>query len=86
MAVQVVGRTRIVSDRSEHRAMSVGQGAWVVSFLPGRTLSTEQAVAAIQIAEVAGELAMLTPLLGLTPLEAIGYAMWPLMFRLREGR
>ncbi|WP_162473341.1 hypothetical protein [Nocardia nova] len=49
----------------------------MVSFLPGRTLTTQQAVAALQIAEMTGELARLTPFVGLTPLEAVGFAMWP---------
>jgi len=76
MSVQVVDNQRIVSDRSDHHARSVGDGGWVVSFLPGRTLTLEQAVAAMQVAEVVGELAKLTHLLGLTPLEAVGHAVW----------
>jgi hypothetical protein len=81
MSVQVVNGARVISDRCDHQARSVGQGGWVVSFLPGRTLSQEQAVAALQFAEFvcgAGESARM---LGLTTREAVHFALaeptWP---------
>ncbi|NNH72982.1 hypothetical protein HLB23_24500 [Nocardia uniformis] len=72
MSVHVVDRTRIVSDRSGHEATSVGQDAWVVSFLPGRTLTAAQALAAIQIADIVADVETLTRPIGLTALEAVG--------------
>jgi len=81
MAVQVVHGSVMSADRTSHHARSVGDESWAVSYLPGRTLSTEQAVVAMQIAEVASDLERLTPILGLTPLEAIGHVLWPLFFR-----
>jgi hypothetical protein len=85
MAVQVIGSSLITSDRTRHQARCVGEGNWVVSYLPGRTLTCEQSVAAIRVAEevtpmirtigeFAGEL-------GLTAIEAVGMAarecQWP---------
>ncbi len=74
MAIHVTG-TLITSDQTNHSARSVGQTRWVVSYLPGRTVGIEQAVAALRIAEVVDELTALTRLLALTPCEAIGQAM-----------
>ncbi len=74
MAVQVIGPL-VVSDRTAHRARSVGQGGWVVSYLPGRTVDQEAAVGAIVIAEVAAELAAMAGPLGLTAGEALGLAL-----------
>ena len=51
MAVHVIGSSLMTSDRTPHRARSVGQEGWVVSYLPGRTLTCAQAVAALQVAE-----------------------------------
>ncbi|MGV9832930.1 hypothetical protein ACWDUL_01815 [Nocardia niigatensis] len=74
MTIQVF-ESLITSDRTRHRARSVGQGGWVVSWLPGRTITLDQAVAAIQLAEVVAAVTDLTNCLGLTPCEAIGQAM-----------
>ncbi|NNH75661.1 hypothetical protein HLB23_38415 [Nocardia uniformis] len=74
MTIQVL-EPLITSDQTQHRARSVGHGGWVVSWLPGRTITLDQAVAAIQLAEVAAALSDLTKCLGLTPCEAIGQAM-----------
>ncbi|MBF6238693.1 hypothetical protein IU474_16715 [Nocardia otitidiscaviarum] len=74
MAIHVI-ESLIRSDQTEHCARSVGQGAWVVSWLPGRTVTTEQAVAAVQLAEAVADLTDLARCLGLTPREAIGQAM-----------
>ncbi|MFE7802796.1 hypothetical protein [Nocardia sp. NPDC057440] len=69
----------MTSDLTSHSARSVGQENWVVSYLPGRTLTCAQAVAALQVAEVVptlldtvGELA---DEVGLTALEAVGMAV-----------
>ncbi|MEU2256364.1 hypothetical protein [Nocardia xishanensis] len=69
----------MTSDLTPHRARSVGQESWVVSYLPGRTLTCAQAVAALRVAEVVptlldtvGELA---DEVGLTALEAVGMAV-----------
>lgn len=85
MAVQVIGSSLMTSDRTRHQARCVGQGNWVVSYLPGRTLTCEQSVAAIRAAEevtpmvsVIGDYA---EELGLTPSEIFGMAAvecsWP---------
>lgn len=80
MAVHVIGSSLMTSDLSPHRARSVGQESWVVSYLPGRTLTGPQAIAAMQVADV------VPPLLaaigafadeaGLTPLEAVSLVVW----------
>ncbi|MEV0294290.1 hypothetical protein [Nocardia sp. NPDC050710] len=69
----------MTSDLTPHRARSVGLESWVVSYLPGRTLTCAQAVAAMQVAEVVptllnsvGEFA---DEVGLTALEAVGMAI-----------
>lgn len=73
MTIQVF-KSQITSDQTQHHARSVGVGGWVVSWLPGRTISIEQAVAAIQLAEAVAGLAALAALLGLSPCEAVGKA------------
>lgn len=75
MAVQVVGRSLMTSDQTPHQARSVGTGGWVVSFLPGRTLTLEQATAALQAAEAVAAVRSLANRVGLTPLETVGLAM-----------
>ncbi len=75
MAVQVVGRSVMTSDQTQHQARSVGSGGWVVSFLPGRTLTIEQATAAMQAAEAIAFVRSLADQVGLTTLEAVGLAM-----------
>ncbi|MFI5781229.1 hypothetical protein [Nocardia sp. NPDC051570] len=74
MSVQV-DQAWIVSDRSAHRAKSVGMGGWAVSFLPGRTLTKEQAIRAIQIAEMVTATAELAQDVGLTAIEAVQLAV-----------
>ncbi|MVU82348.1 hypothetical protein GPX89_34585 [Nocardia sp. ET3-3] len=44
--------------------------------MPGRTITTEQAVAAIQLAEAVGVLEGLARTLGLTPCEVVGNVMF----------
>jgi len=75
VAVQVVGRSLMTSDQTPHQARSVGLGGWVVSFLPGRTLTLEQAAAALQAAEAVAAVRALACTVGLTPLETVGLAM-----------
>lgn len=75
MSVQVVNRVRVISDRSAHHAKTVGDGRWVVSYLPGRTVSLEQAVAAVQFAEFVCEAAEFARLIGLTTREAVYYVL-----------
>ncbi|MEV5839122.1 hypothetical protein [Nocardia sp. NPDC052112] len=75
MAVQVIGRSLMTSDQTEHQAKSVGAGGWVVSFLPGRTLTIEQAMAAMQAAEAVAVVGMLADQVGLTTLETVGLAI-----------
>jgi hypothetical protein len=75
----------MVSDITRHQAKSVGDGNWVVSYLPGRTLTTPQSVAALRAAEEARRImdavGPLAAQVGLTALEAIGLAAagcdWP---------
>ncbi|GAA5047431.1 hypothetical protein GCM10023318_13970 [Nocardia callitridis] len=75
MAVQVIGLSLMTSDQTEHQAKSVGSGGWVVSFLPGRTLTIEQATAALQAAEAAAAVRMLSGQVGLTAMETVGLAI-----------
>ncbi|GAB4589742.1 hypothetical protein [Nocardia sp. IFM 10818] len=74
MAVQVVGQSLMTSDLTPHQAKSVGAGGWVVSFLPGRTLTTEQATAALQAAEAVAAVNVLAGRVGLTAMETVGLA------------
>ncbi|MGX1778572.1 hypothetical protein ACWIGW_41150 [Nocardia brasiliensis] len=71
----------MTSDQTTHQARSVGDGNWVVSFLPGRTLTIKQATAAMQAAEVVTWVAALTAQIGLTVAEATAMATqasaWP---------
>lgn len=64
----------IRSDMTDHHALPAGQGFWAVSYLPGRILSTEQAVTAIEIAGYAAYLTRAARSLGLSGGEAIGLA------------
>ncbi|WP_107653294.1 hypothetical protein [Nocardia suismassiliense] len=75
MAVQVVDRALMTSDQTEHQAKSVGAGGWGVSFLPGRTLTIEQATAAMQAAEAVAVVGALADQVGLTTLETVGLAI-----------
>lgn len=50
MALEVVSASLMTSDETRHMARCVGNGNWVVSWLPGRTLSAPQAVTAMTIA------------------------------------
>ncbi|MFI1460311.1 hypothetical protein [Nocardia carnea] len=90
MSVQVVNGVRVVSDRCAHQARSVGQGGWVVSFLPGRTLDFTQAVAALRFAEFVCRAGEFASALGLTTREAVHLALTepPSAFRAcgNEGR
>lgn len=63
------------SARTGYQARSVGQDQWVVSFLPGRTLSKDQASAALRVAEELDALRDYAAALGLTVLELVGLAM-----------
>lgn len=79
MAVSVIASSLMTSDLTPHRARAVGQETWVVSYLPGRTLTCAQAVAALQVAEVVPSLLDAVggraDSFGLTPLEALGMAV-----------
>lgn len=75
MAVHVVGGALMTSDQSEHQAKSVGDSCWVVSYLPGRTLTMQQATAAMQAAEAVAVVGMMADLVGLTALETVGLAL-----------
>ncbi|MET9492186.1 MULTISPECIES: hypothetical protein [unclassified Nocardia] len=50
MAIEVVSASMMTSDMTPHIARCVGGDRWVVSWLPGRTLSGQQAVTAMTIA------------------------------------
>ena len=73
--------TSMTSEETEHQARSVGEGMWVTSFLPGRTLNREQAVAAMQIASTVRYLDELAGPLGLTASQVVAMAgmssNWP---------
>ncbi|APB00494.1 hypothetical protein [Nocardia seriolae] len=82
MAIEVVSASMMTSDLTSHIARCVGGDRWVVSWLPGRTLSGQQAVTAMTIAATVTEhtptdteWAMLDGLaleLGLTARECVG--------------
>ncbi|GAA1600321.1 hypothetical protein GCM10009764_25180 [Nocardia ninae] len=76
MAVHVIGHS-MSSDQTDHQARSVGDGGWVVSFLPGRTLTAAQAVAALRGAEELAALREYAQDLSLTALELAGMAEAP---------
>lgn len=69
----------MVSEATEHHADYVGQGWWVVDFLPGRQLSEEQARAAmrIAIAPERPEVDRWAAALGLTAAEARAFVAMP---------
>ncbi|WP_330233328.1 hypothetical protein OHA40_13200 [Nocardia sp. NBC_00508] len=75
MSVHVIDRVWMVSDRTPHQARRVSEDAWVVSYLRGRMLSTEQATAAIQAAEAVSLIEELANRLRLTGLEAFGLVL-----------
>ncbi|MEU4341797.1 hypothetical protein AB0H00_11070 [Nocardia sp. NPDC023852] len=50
MAIEVVSASMMTSDETTHIARCVGGDRWVVSWLPGRTLTGQQAVSAMTIA------------------------------------
>lgn len=50
MAIQVVTSSIMTSDTTSHIARCVGDAYWVVSWLPGRTLTESQAMAAMTVA------------------------------------
>ncbi|WP_039799541.1 hypothetical protein [Nocardia araoensis] len=50
MAIEVVSASTMTSDETAHMARCVGGDRWVVSWLPGRTLTGRQAVTAMTIA------------------------------------
>jgi hypothetical protein len=76
-----IGPAEMSSDETPHRASWVGEDNWAVSFLPGRIVTTEQAVAALKIAGAAGSVGTWAAELGLTGREAFGLAAtrcsWP---------
>jgi hypothetical protein len=82
VAIEVVSASMMTSDLTRHIARCVGGDRWVVSWLPGRTLSGQQAVTAMTIASTVNgripseaELTMVDSMaleLGLTAREAIG--------------
>ncbi|WP_040791416.1 hypothetical protein [Nocardia paucivorans] len=50
MAIEVVSSSIMTSDVTPHIARCVGGDMWVVSWLPGRTLTGRQAMAAMTVA------------------------------------
>ncbi|WP_232236253.1 hypothetical protein [Nocardia sp. BMG51109] len=65
----------MTSDQTEHQAKSVGDGGWVVSYLPGRTLTINQAAAAMRAAEAVAAVEALAGQVGLTAMETAGLAI-----------
>ncbi|WP_308163071.1 hypothetical protein [Nocardia alni] len=55
MAIEVVSASMMTSDLTQHIARCVGGDRWVVSWLPGRTLSGQQAVTAMTIASTVAD-------------------------------
>ncbi|MET8779480.1 hypothetical protein ABZV58_31155 [Nocardia sp. NPDC004654] len=81
MAVRIVDDSLMLSDETAHQARSVSTGGWVVSYLPGRTVSIDQALAALRAAEELTVVRACAASLGLTVLEIAGMAAaecpWP---------
>ncbi|CAM4344600.1 hypothetical protein NONI108955_21910 [Nocardia ninae] len=81
MSITNIRGSLLISDMTQHQARSAGVGGWVVSYLPGRTLTMVQARAALRAAEELTALRECAALLGLTALEAAGMAAtdcpWP---------
>jgi len=75
MSVRVKNAALMTSDITRHQARCTGNGGWVVSFLPGRTLSTDQALAALRAAEELAAIQTYAAPLGLTALELVGMAV-----------
>lgn len=55
MSVEVITDALMVSSTTPHRARCVGGDLWVVSYLPGRTVSGEQAMVAMALASTVGK-------------------------------
>lgn len=85
MAITSHSPALMTSNQTGHQAKSIGDGSWAVSYLPGRTLTTDQAAAAIQAAEIVAVISDLARRLGLTALETITMAIqsppWPVETR-----
>lgn len=89
MAIEVITASTMTSNATAHSAQCIGEDRWVVSWLPDRTLTGEQAVTAMTIASTVAsrtvtagdpEWAVLDDWaleLGLTAPEAIGLACRP---------
>ena len=63
--------TEMSSDLTRHAARAAESGGWTVSWLPGRTLTRDQAITAMTIAEMIGAHATVGD-----PLHA-GHRLWP---------
>lgn len=81
MSVQVINANLMASDICQHQRKLVGDGKWVVSYLPGRILSMENAYTALHTAEQLVDVHGCAASLGLTLLEIAGMAAaectWP---------
>lgn len=81
MSINTVDEKSMTSNLTQHQARAAGQGGWVVSFLPGRILTTDQASAALRAAEEWMAIQADAAYLGLTGLELAGLAevecTWP---------
>ncbi|MGW4364552.1 hypothetical protein ACWEKT_02815 [Nocardia takedensis] len=62
----------IANGKTNAHVRSVGDEQWVVSFLPGRTLTREQADCAVRIVAELDALHGFAAMLGLTLLEVVG--------------
>ncbi|MGI5219312.1 hypothetical protein [Nocardia sp. CA-290969] len=74
MTVRVINNSFMLSDHTKHHARATGNDGWVVSYLPGRTLSRAQAEASLLALEDIAALRAHAGLLGLTVLEVMGMA------------
>ncbi|MEV4129332.1 hypothetical protein [Nocardia sp. NPDC049707] len=90
MSIEDDEQSLMTSVRTQHQAKSVGNGNWVVSFLPGRTFSQDQAFAALRAADEWAAMQACASLLGLTALELVGMAAtectWPPPEKSRSGQ
>jgi len=80
-ATPVIPLVRVIdghmtSEATTHHADYVGDDRWVVDFLPGRQLTTDQARAAMKIAVAPEQLEVQrwAAALGMTAAEVLGYA------------
>ncbi|MEV6336196.1 hypothetical protein AB0M12_15915 [Nocardia vinacea] len=90
MSIEDDEQPLMTSARTRHQARSVGHGDWGVSFLPVRTFSQDQALAALHAAGEWAAMPACSSRFGLTALKLTGMAAkertWPPHEKSRSGQ